>query len=91
MTLLSIQDLRVRFRTRQPGRGIEQHLVVGSDAQGISFNIAEHRSVALVGESGSGKTVTAMSLLGLLPDNAACEGRIDFQGRDLLQLGRREL
>ena len=40
--------------------------------------------MALVGESGSGKSVTAMSILNLLPDNAERSGTIRFQGRDLL-------
>ena len=42
------------------------------------------RTVALVGESGSGKSVTAMSILNLLPDNAERTGAIAFEGRDLL-------
>jgi peptide/nickel transport system ATP-binding protein len=52
---------------------------------GISFDIRENTTVALVGESGSGKSVTAMSILNLLPDNAERSGRILWQGRDLLQ------
>ncbi len=47
--------------------------------------------MALVGESGSGKSVTAMSVLNLLPDNAERQGRILWQGRDLLQAALPEL
>ncbi|MEX8517485.1 MAG: ABC transporter ATP-binding protein [Leptothrix sp. (in: b-proteobacteria)] len=58
---------------------------------GISFDVPENTTVALVGESGSGKSVTAMSILNLLPDNAERSGRILFQGRDLLQASAAEL
>jgi peptide/nickel transport system ATP-binding protein len=47
--------------------------------------------VALVGESGSGKSVTAMSVLNLLPDNAERSGRIQWQGRDMLGMPLAEL
>jgi peptide/nickel transport system ATP-binding protein len=75
--LLSIQDLRVGFRM---GKG-----VVAEAVKGVSFDIPENRTVALVGESGSGKSVTAMSVLNLLPENAQRSGRILWQGKDLLQ------
>jgi peptide/nickel transport system ATP-binding protein len=42
----------------------------GRAVKGVSFDIPENTTVALVGESGSGKSVTAMSILNLLPDNA---------------------
>ncbi|MBL8326299.1 MAG: ABC transporter ATP-binding protein [Rubrivivax sp.] len=82
--LLSIQDLKVGFRM---GRG-----VVAEAVKGVSFDIAPHSTVALVGESGSGKSVTAMSVLNLLPDNAERAGRILWQGhKDLLHTPMREL
>jgi len=85
--LLSIQDLRVRFRL-----GRERGLVQWTEAvKGVSFDVPENTTVALVGESGSGKSVTAMSVLNLLPDNAERSGRIDFGGRDLLRAGLAEL
>jgi len=77
--LLSIQDLKVAFRM---GRGQRAEAV-----KGASFDIAENTTVALVGESGSGKSVTAMSIVDLLPDNAERSGRILYGGRDLLQAG----
>ena len=43
----------------------------------ISFNIKEGETVAIVGESGSGKSVTALSTVNLLPDNARVEGSIN--------------
>ena len=85
--LLSIQDLKVSFRMGRVA-GQMQHQ---SAVKGVSFDIPEHGTVALVGESGSGKSVTAMSILNLLPDNAERQGRIMFQGRDLLQAKTAEL
>ena len=85
--LLSIQDLKVAFRMGKTGGEMQRQLAV----KGVSFDVPENSTVALVGESGSGKSVTAMSILNLLPSNAEREGRILFQGRDLLQTGLREL
>src|SRR5512142_1758107 len=81
--LLSIDHLRVRFRL---GRGEQARYAeaVGRGEQAVSFDVPENATVALVGESGSGKSVTAMSVLNLLPDNAERQGRIRFAGRDLL-------
>jgi peptide/nickel transport system ATP-binding protein len=85
--LLSIQDLKVSFRM-----GKVDGVVQRADAvKGVSFDIAENSIVALVGESGSGKSVTAMSILNLLPDNAERQGRVLWQGRDLLQASLPEL
>ncbi|MBQ0929561.1 ABC transporter ATP-binding protein [Ideonella sp. 4Y16] len=83
--LLSVQDLAVRFRMGREA-GVQRHAqAVGRDGQTVSFDVPAHRTVALVGESGSGKSVTAMSIVRLLPDNAECSGRILWQGEDLLQ------
>ncbi len=85
--LLSIQDLRVAFRM---GRGVLAE-AVGREKGGVSFDIPENSTVALVGESGSGKSVTAMSVLNLLPDNAQRSGKILWQGKDLLRASMPEL
>jgi peptide/nickel transport system ATP-binding protein len=85
--LLSIQDLKVSFRMGKVN-GVAQR----ADAvKGVSFDVPENSIVALVGESGSGKSVTAMSILNLLPDNAERQGRILWQGKDLLQTSLPEL
>ncbi|MCB8821713.1 ABC transporter ATP-binding protein [Microvirga rosea] len=75
--LLSVQDLSVAFR--QDGR---EMLAVDH----VSFDIKAGETVALVGESGSGKSVSALSVLKLLPYPAASHpsGRILFKGQDLL-------
>jgi len=78
--LLSIRDLRVAFRLGERGQTTRAQAV-----DGVSFDIPELATVALVGESGSGKSVTAMSILNLLPDNAERSGVIEYRGRDLLQ------
>ncbi|CAG1009826.1 MAG: ABC transporter ATP-binding protein [Rhizobiaceae bacterium] len=82
--LLSVQDLSVAFA--QGGR-------TSTAVDHVSFDIANGETVALVGESGSGKSVTALSVLKLLPYPAASHpsGRILFGGRDLLSLDDRGL
>jgi peptide/nickel transport system ATP-binding protein len=81
MTLLSIQDLRVAFRMGKVDGVVQRTEAV----KGVSFDIPANSTVALVGESGSGKSVTAMSVLNLLPDNAERSGKIVWQGgQDLL-------
>jgi oligopeptide transport system ATP-binding protein len=81
--LLSVEDLRVQFWTR---RGTI-HAV-----NGVSFDIAPGETLGIVGESGCGKSVTALSLLGILPRAGRVpSGRALFDGRDLLQLSDRQL
>jgi microcin C transport system ATP-binding protein len=82
--LLSVRDLSVAFR--HDGR---EMLAVDR----ISFDVGNGETVALVGESGSGKSVTALSILKLLPYPAAQHpsGAIVFKGRDLLPLGERAM
>jgi peptide/nickel transport system ATP-binding protein len=84
--LLSIRDLKVAFRLGERGA-----VTLVPAVSGVSFDIPEHTTVALVGESGSGKSVTAMSILNLLPDNARRSGVIEFEGRDLLHASLAEL
>jgi ABC-type dipeptide/oligopeptide/nickel transport system ATPase component len=82
--LLSVRDLRIRFRS--PER--PDLLAV----KGVSFDLLASETVAIVGESGSGKSVTALALARLLPEpSARIEGQISWRGRDVLQLSPREL
>src|ERR1700754_4240904 len=82
--LLSVRDLRVNFTASG---------VVTEAVKGVSFDVEKGEIVALVGESGSGKSVTALSVLKLLPYPSASHpsGRIVFKDRDLLALSDREL
>ena len=77
--LISVDDLSVDFR----GGGKVTHAV-----RNVSFDIGDAETVALVGESGSGKTVTALSILKLLPYPSASHpsGKIRFKGEDMLKL-----
>jgi peptide/nickel transport system ATP-binding protein len=84
--LLEIKDLDVSFRIdrkAEPFRAVK----------GISFDIPENSTVALVGESGSGKSVSAMAILGLLPENAVvgAASHILYGGRDLLHASLAQL
>jgi len=72
--LLSVENLRIAFRQEQG----EVEAV-----KGISFDIPAGKTLALVGESGSGKSVTALSILRLLPPSATVSGRIAYKGNDL--------
>ncbi|OYU45398.1 MAG: ABC transporter ATP-binding protein, partial [Burkholderiales bacterium PBB4] len=76
--LISVQDLRVSFRMSKTH--------TAEAVKGVSFDIPANSTVALVGESGSGKSVTAMSIMRLLPENAivGAGSKIIYGGRDLL-------
>jgi microcin C transport system ATP-binding protein len=82
--LLSVRDLSVAFR-----QGERQLLAVDR----ISFELKKGETVALVGESGSGKSVTALSVMKLLPYPAASHptGTVHFKGQELLSLPEREI
>jgi microcin C transport system ATP-binding protein len=82
--LLSVRDLSVAF-----SQGEQTSLAVDH----VSFDVGRSETVALVGESGSGKSVTALSVLKLLPYPAASHpsGRILFGGKDLLAANEKEL
>ncbi|MGA3140729.1 MAG: ABC transporter ATP-binding protein [Xanthobacteraceae bacterium] len=82
--LLAVRDLSVTFHSS--GR-----TTLAVDC--VSFDIGKGETVALVGESGSGKSVTALSILKLLPYPAARHpsGEILFKGRDLLPLSERDM
>jgi oligopeptide/dipeptide ABC transporter ATP-binding protein len=82
--LLSVQDLRVYFRGDE---------TLAKAVDGVSFEVRKGETVCIVGESGCGKTVTAMAILGLIPQppGEIVSGRILFNGRDLLHLREEEL
>ncbi len=58
---------------------------------GVSFDVPDGARVGLIGESGSGKSLTALAVLGLLPDGAATGGSIRWNGEELLGMPDREL
>ena len=84
MNLHEIRDLATRFTVE--GRAIEA-------VRGVSFTIGEGETVALVGESGSGKSVTALSVLQLLPYPMASHpaGSVKYRGEELIGAADRKL
>jgi peptide/nickel transport system ATP-binding protein len=81
--LLQVEDLRVQFST-------EDGIVHAVD--GISYSVDIGKTIGIVGESGSGKSVSSLTALGLTREQGAkIEGRIMFEGRDLVALPDSEL
>jgi peptide/nickel transport system ATP-binding protein len=81
--VLSVRDLTVSFRSRGEWRAVTHD---------IGFDIAPKETVALVGESGSGKSVTAMSIMRLLPpDSVRIGGSVKLDGKELLGLSNAEM
>jgi len=73
--LLTVEELEIKFGST-------------SIVDRISFSVGKGEAIGVVGESGSGKSMTALGLLGLVPPpGRLSDGRIEFQGRDLRQLG----
>ncbi len=83
-TLIDVRGLKVAFRSGQTDT-----LAV----KGISFHVGKGETVALVGESGSGKSVSALSIMKLLPYPAASHpgGEITFEGQDLIKASERQM
>lgn len=77
MTLLQVRDLHVRLDT---ARGPADAL------RGIDLALDKGDTVGLIGESGCGKSMTALALMGLLPDGAQTRGSIRFDGQELVGL-----
>jgi len=82
MALLDVENLVVRLPT---ARGM------AAAVRGASFSLDRGERLGLVGESGSGKSMTALALLGLLPEGAELAGSIRFDGRELVGLPEDEL
>ncbi|ARQ02950.1 glutathione ABC transporter ATP-binding protein [Pseudorhodoplanes sinuspersici] len=82
--LLEVEDLHVQFLT---SRGIVRAV------EGLSFHVDPGEIVAIVGESGSGKSVSALSIMRLLPRHTGRipKGRVTFNGRDLLKLSDEQM
>ena len=82
--LLVVEGLRTLFRTED-----------GEFAavNGVSFSVPAGRTLAIVGESGCGKSVTALSIMGLVPDppGRIAAGSIRFEGRELLGMAKRDM
>ena len=77
--LLEVRDLTVTFGRHRPA------------VRGVDLDVHAGQRLGIIGESGSGKTVTALAIMGLLPDSARVSGSIRLGGRELVGLGDREL
>ncbi len=75
--LLEVENLRVTLAT---ARGPADAL------RGVGFAMARGEALGLIGESGSGKSITALAIMGLLPEGAQVAGSIRLQGRELVGL-----
>jgi oligopeptide/dipeptide ABC transporter ATP-binding protein len=75
--LLDVRNLSVSFRTEKLPLNV---------VSGLSFDVQPGEVVGVVGESGCGKSLTALSILGILPANAHAQGVISYKGRDLLTM-----
>ncbi len=82
--VLQVEDLKTYFFTRSG---------VVKAVDGVSFELKRGETLGIVGESGSGKSMTAWSILGLVPEPAGriVGGRILYQGEDLLQKSRADM
>ncbi len=78
MSLLTVEDLRVTIG------GLEA-------VKGVSFSLETGSRLGLVGESGAGKSLTALAVLGLLPENATATGSVRFEGQEILNRREREI
>jgi len=79
---LRVQDLEVTFASEAgPVRAV----------RGVSFGLERGRTLGIVGESGSGKSVTALAIMGLLPETAAISGSVNLGGAEILGLDDRQL
>jgi peptide/nickel transport system ATP-binding protein len=72
-------------------RGLSIEIAGRRVVDGVSFAVPDGARVGLIGESGSGKSLTALAILGLLPDGATATGSVRWNGRELLGLSDREL
>jgi peptide/nickel transport system ATP-binding protein/oligopeptide transport system ATP-binding protein len=82
--LLSVQNLKVYFQSNgAPARAVD----------GISFEVRKQETVCIVGESGCGKTVSALSILGLIPTppGEIVDGQIIFSGQNLIKLDEKAM
>ena len=81
--LLQVEDLHTYFSTQE---GIVKAV------NGVSLSLDEGKVLGLVGESGSGKTVTALSILGLVPyPGKIVSGEITYDGQDLVNMGLNQM
>lgn len=77
MSLLEVRDLNIFFKSAHDPVSV---------VSGLDFNVKESEIFGLAGESGCGKSITALSIMGILPSNSFARGKILFKEKDLLLL-----
>jgi peptide/nickel transport system ATP-binding protein len=82
LALLEVEHLHVKLQT---------HRGAALAVRDVSFSLDRGETLGLVGESGCGKSITAMALMGLLPENAETSGSIRLDGNELTAKGEREM
>jgi oligopeptide/dipeptide ABC transporter ATP-binding protein len=82
VSLLEVRDLNIYFKSSGRPVGV---------VSGLDFGIAESEIFGLAGESGCGKSITALSIMGILPPGAYATGEISFRERDLLNLDQESM
>lgn len=82
-TILEIKNLKTQFKIRNEIKEV---------VKGISLEVKKGKITCIVGQSGSGKSMTAMSIINILPKNASIsQGSIFFQGQDLVKMSDKEM
>jgi peptide/nickel transport system ATP-binding protein len=82
MTLLAVENLSVTLATNEgPARAVRN----------LTFTLQKGETLGIVGESGCGKSMTALALMGLLPENGETEGTISLEGENLLSKSEAEM
>jgi len=82
MPLLTVKDLTISFSSGNSAVKV---------VSGLNLQIEEAQVFGLVGESGCGKSLTALSIMGILPHNASTEGEIVFKGNNLLRIDKESM
>ena len=85
--ILSVEHLMISF-SQYVGGWRQRELPVIRD---LNIKVREHEVVAVAGSSGSGKSLLAHAVMGLLPQNAACQGTVFFEGEILNQKRKEQL
>ncbi len=80
--VLKVEELCIHIHSEDRDYPVVEH---------VSFEVLPEHTLCIVGESGCGKTMTALSIMGLLPPNASASGKVIFKGQNLLELEKEQI